>query len=75
MDGVLDLVFNFSDAVCFIPMNLRVEYSTTREPHVSEPLFLFPATVTVDTFEPREFTNAGALGNHFDVGNFPDDIL
>ena len=40
---------------------------------MSEPLFLFPATVTVDPSEPKQFKNAGPLCNRFDVGNFTDD--
>jgi len=58
----------------FIPVNLSCQGAAVRQLHMRDTLHFSPFSQPVLASEVREITNAVALGNRFDMGDFPNDF-
>jgi hypothetical protein len=74
IEDPFDLEFFGANAMCFIPVQLRLANRTINELHGCQSLFLTPSTPTVRLPEPSELPDRTARSDCHDLINLPNDF-
>ena len=67
LEVALDFVFDFADAMSFVPVNFCVKDCAGFEPYPCHSLFLEPVTLAVHAFKVPHLADATPLGNGLNV--------
>ena len=65
---------HFSDAVCFVPLNLSLHGDSVLKYNCA-PLFLHPVPHTVSSLQPTEITNAKSIARWLNTRNLAVYVL
>ena len=67
LEVALDFVFDFADAMRFVPVDFRIQDRAGFKPCSRNPLFLEPVTLALQALKTPQFADAPALGDGFDI--------